>query len=57
LANTEREKKKRPIRIQETNSVIKIHEKKWRPTRVCKSLEVIFLERYNINYKKYFLLG
>ena len=53
LANTEREEKKRPIRIQETNSVIKIHEKKWRSTRVCKVLKLFFLKRYNINYKKY----
>ena len=35
LAGEERELKKRPERIMNTNSVIKIHDKKWRSTRVC----------------------
>jgi hypothetical protein len=36
LANEERSNKKRPERITRSNSVIKIREKKWRSTRVCK---------------------
>ena len=36
LANEERSQKIRPERIMNTNSVIKIHDKNWRSTRVCK---------------------
>jgi len=36
LANEERRDNKRPERITRANSVIKIREKKWRSTRVCK---------------------
>ena len=36
LANEERNNGKRPDRLKNTNSVIKIHDKKWRSTRVCK---------------------
>jgi len=41
LAKAERENKKRPNNILDTNSVIKVYEKEWRSTRVCK-LQVIF---------------
>ena len=34
LAQAERNQNKRPERIIGTNSVIKIHDKKWRSTRV-----------------------
>lgn len=40
LANEERSRKKRPERIIGTNSVIKIHDKKWRSTRVCKVVKL-----------------
>ena len=36
IAGEERKKNKRPERIANNNSVIKIHEKTWRSTRVCK---------------------
>ena len=36
LAQEERASKKRPDHILNTNSVIKVHDKKWRSTRVCK---------------------
>lgn len=39
LANNERDNNKRPDRIKQTNSVIKIYNKKWRSTRVCKVLK------------------
>lgn len=39
LANNERENDKRPARIERTNSVIKIYDKKWRSNRVCKVLK------------------
>lgn len=39
LANNERSNNKRPDRIKQTNSVIKIHDKKWRSSRVCKVLK------------------
>lgn len=42
LANDERINNKRPVRIKQTNSVIKIHDKKWRSTRVCKVLNYFF---------------
>lgn len=35
LANKERSEKKRPKRLNETNSVIKVHNKTWRSSRVC----------------------
>jgi len=35
LAREERENKKRPEQILNTNSVIKVFKKKWRSTRVC----------------------
>lgn len=35
LAEDERRSKKRPENIYDSNSVIKIHEKSWRSTRVC----------------------
>ena len=55
LADGERTGKKRPERIMHTNSVIKIHEKKWRSTRVCEV--VMLLIKYNIeNNISYFLL-
>ena len=55
LANEEKMGKKRPERIMQTNSVIKIHEKKWRSTRVCEV--VIFLLKYNIvNNISYFFI-
>jgi hypothetical protein len=51
LAKEEREAKKRPERIFNTNSVIKVHDKKWRSMRVCKVCEVIF-KNYNSTEKK-----
>lgn len=36
LANDERENNKRPEHILNTNSVIKVYNKNWRSTRVCK---------------------
>jgi hypothetical protein len=36
LAQDERNNQKRAERILNTNSVIKVHDKKWRSTRVCK---------------------
>jgi hypothetical protein len=38
LANEERNNKKRPERIHDTNSVIKIRTKPWRSRRVCNLL-------------------
>ena len=35
LAQEERENKKRPEQILNTNSVIKVFKKQWRSTRVC----------------------
>lgn len=58
LADGERAEDKRPERIKQTNSVIKIHEKKWRSTRVCEVvIFLLFLLKYNIvNNISYFLL-
>jgi hypothetical protein len=42
LAQQERNDKKRPDSILNSNSVIKVYNKKWRSTRVCKVYEVIF---------------
>lgn len=36
LANNERDNGKRPDNILDTNSVIKVYNKTWRSTRVCK---------------------
>src|ERR1043165_7541398 len=55
LANGERTGNKRPERIMQKNSGIKIHEKKWRSTRVCEV--VIFLLKYNfVNNISYFFI-
>ena len=35
LAQDERNNKKRAERVLNTNSIIKVFDKKWRPTRVC----------------------
>jgi len=43
LAKGEIEQKKRPERLSTNNSVIKIHDKKWRSTRVCKIFEIYTL--------------
>lgn len=40
LADEERNNKTRPERIIRTNSVIKIHDKRWRSTRVCKVVKL-----------------
>ena len=58
LANDERNNnKKRPSRIIQTNSVIKIHDKKWRSTRVCKVLTYFFLKNITfINHKYIFFI-
>lgn len=50
IANEERREDKRPERIERTNSVIKIHDKKWRSTRVCKVVKLFFyfFKIYNI---------
>lgn len=52
LANTEVEQKKRPERLTNTNSVIVIHEKKWRSFNVCKCVKLflIILYLYIITY-------
>jgi hypothetical protein len=36
LANEEMEQNKRPERLADSNSVIVVHEKNWRSSRVCK---------------------
>jgi hypothetical protein len=36
LANEEREGKKRPEHLAVSNSVIKVYNKRWRSSRVCK---------------------
>jgi hypothetical protein len=46
LANGERNDNKRPERLKNVNSVIKIHDKKWRSTRVCKVVKLF--KKYNI---------
>jgi len=46
LAKEERDKKIRPERLISTNSVIKVHNKKWRSSRVCKVVKLI--NKYNI---------
>lgn len=43
LAQDERDNQKRADRILNTNSVIKVHDKKWRSTRVCK-IVMLFLK-------------
>jgi hypothetical protein len=48
LANEERSKSKRPDNIKNTNSVIKIHNKPWRSTRVCNNLVNLFLKNIYI---------
>lgn len=52
LAEVERNDKKRPERIFNENSVIKVHEKEWRSSRVCKVINFLFFNRdkYNICY-------
>ena len=42
LAQEERDTNKRPENILNTSSVIKIYEKKWRSTRVCKVARLFF---------------
>ena len=42
LAQDERDCNKRPERIRDTNSVIKVRNKQWRFTRVCISCGIIF---------------
>ena len=50
LAGEERNSNKRSVRIKQTNSVIKIHDKKWRSTRVCKVSNLfIFFKKSNIS--------
>lgn len=44
LAKEERDGKKRPERSLNTNSVIKVLNKKWRSTRVCNKLRNDFLK-------------
>lgn len=46
LANDEVEQKKRPERLADSNSVIMVHEKNWRSSRVCK--RVNFFNKINI---------
>ena len=46
LANEERSDNKRPERLISTNSVIKIHDKKWQFTKVCKVVKLF--KKYNI---------
>jgi hypothetical protein len=40
LANKERNKNQRPERIASTNSIIKVYDKKWRSSRVCKVVKL-----------------
>ena len=42
LADEERNNGKRPDRLKNTNSVIKIYDKKWRSTRVCEVVKFFF---------------
>jgi hypothetical protein len=42
LAKEENDQNKRPERLAHTNSVIKIRDKKWRSTRVCKDVKSFF---------------
>ena len=41
LANAERNQNIRRDRLVSTNSVIKIHDKKWRSSRVCKVVKLL----------------
>ena len=56
LANEERNNNNKSVRIKQTNSVIKVHDKKWRSARVCKVLNLFFFKVTFINYKYIFLL-
>ena len=47
LAQDERDNEKRPDHILDTNSVIKVYDKEWRSTRVCKVLKLF------LKYKLY----
>jgi hypothetical protein len=40
LASEERNKNTRPERLASTNSVIKIYDKKWQSSRICKTIKV-----------------
>jgi len=46
LANVERRDKNRPERLKDTDSVIIIHDKNWRSTRVCKVVKLF--KKYSI---------
>ena len=50
LADEERNNKTRPERIIRTNSVIKIHDKQWRSTRVCKVVKLFLKNIKNITF-------
>ena len=41
LAKEERDKKIRSKRLASTNSIIKVYDKKWRSSRVCKVVKLI----------------
>ena len=49
LAAEERDQKKRLERILNTNSIIKIYEKNWRSSRVCKIVKLLNITLYIIN--------
>jgi len=46
LAKEEIENKKRPERLADSNSVIIVHEKNWRSSRVCKRVKLFFIISY-----------
>lgn len=50
LANEERETKKRTEKIMDSNSVIKIYNKTWRSTRVCKVAKLLLFFFKNITF-------
>ena len=57
LANDERDNGKRPDNILNTNSVIKVHNKRWRSTRVCKVWTLFFKNNlYNDNIIYFFFI-
>ena len=49
LANAERSDNKRPERLKNTDSVIKVYDKKWRSVRVCNKVVKLF-KKYSIIY-------
>ena len=56
LARDEKEHNKRPARLSNTNSVIKVLEKKWRSTRVRKAVKLLQLHKTFIHNYIFLLL-